>query len=85
MGVQANKKRVYSIYFYYTDRKKYNNIFSPSLLFLRVKLKINDEFKNRLETKKEEMDEKHKLILDVCNLPDTQFFPIITYLINDND
>ena len=40
-GVYATKKRVTSIYFYFTDRKEYLKKINNSLLELRAKLKLN--------------------------------------------
>lgn len=52
------------------------------LLQLRSKLKKNPEFKTQLEAKKSSLNEKQRLILDICDLPDTSFFPICSYLMS---
>ena len=80
LGVEANKFGVTNIYFYYTDKDKNQRFFNTSLLELRSKLKINEDFRKNIEVKKPEMDEVHKLMIDICELPDASFFPIISYL-----
>jgi len=82
-GVNAGKKHgVSSIYCYYIDKSKFGIIKYLGVLQLRCKLKVNQEFKNQLASQKETLNEKQKLIYDVCDLPDTGFFPIASYLIH---
>ena len=80
MGVDANLFCVNSIYFYYIDKDKYQCFFNTGLFELRSKLKMNEIFRKNIELKKQDMDEVHKLMVDICELPDTSFFPIISYL-----
>ena len=41
----------------------------------------NEEFKNKLDSKISEMDEIHKLIVRICELPTQVFFNIAKYTI----
>ena len=79
-GVDANKKRVCSIYFYYLDRIRYFDICCPSLLFLRTKILQNKDFIENIKKDKPEIYEKYKLTLQICSLPGPEFFPIASYL-----
>lgn len=80
--VKANPKiGISSLDFKYTDNKNLGIYLSSGLLQLRSKLKKNPHFKKEFLKKKNLMDEKHKLIATICDLPDTMFFPIISYLI----
>ena len=79
-GVDANKKRVGSIYFYYLNKLKYYDICLPPLLFLRAKIKQNKDFTKNIKKNMPEIYEKYKLILQICDLPGSEFFPIASYL-----
>ena len=79
MGVFATKKRVTGIYFYFIDRKEYLKYFDSGLLELRAKLKMDKKFKESIEKRKNELNEKNKLVVDVCKLPGPAFFAIATY------
>lgn len=79
-GIEASHFRVSSIYFYYANINKYGNNFNIGLFELKSKLKKNEEFRKKIEVNKPDMDELHKLIIDICELPDNLFFHIITYL-----
>lgn len=82
-GVNAGKKHgVSSIYCYYIDKSKFGIIKYEGVLQLRGKLRVNQEFKNQVNSKKETLNEHQKLIYNVCDLPDTAFFPIASYLIH---
>ena len=76
------KYGVSSIYSYYMDKKKYGIVFYTGLLQLRAKLKKNPEFKKEMEGKRASLNEKQKLILDTCDLPDTVFFSIASYIMS---
>ena len=78
-GVFASKKRVTSIYFYFTDKEKYYNIFNPCLLQIRAKLIKNQEFRENVEKRKNELNKKNKLLVDVCGLPNPIFYSIASY------
>ena len=78
-GVYATKKRVTSIYFYFTDREEYLKNYNFSLLELRTKLKLNKQFKENVEKRKNELNEKNKLLVEVCELPEAAFFCIASY------
>jgi hypothetical protein len=83
LGVNAGRQYgVSSIYFYYIDRVHLAAIEYAGLLQLRAKLKANQDFKNKFEAKKSSLNEKEKFILDICELPDTAFFPITSYLMS---
>ena len=45
MGVEANQFCVSNIYFYYTDKDKYQLFFNTGLFDLRSKLKMNEELR----------------------------------------
>ena len=82
-GVNAGQKfGVSSIYCYFMDKNQYGIILYSGLLHLRAKLKINPKYKSEMETKRESLNEKQKLILDTCDLPDAAFFPIATYIMS---
>ena len=82
-GVNAGKKYgVSSMYCYYMDKKQFGIIEYSGLLQLRAKLKVNANYRNEYKNKRESLDEKHKLILDTCKLPDTAFFPIIEFIMS---
>jgi hypothetical protein len=80
-GVNAGIKHgVSSIYCYYLDRVNLAAIEYSGLLQLRAKLKVNQDFKKKAEEKKSSLNDKDKFILDICELPETAFFPITSYL-----
>lgn len=82
-GVHAGKNHgVTGITAYYMDKSKYGLIQYEGLLQFRAKLKANPDFKKTVDEKKGSLDEKHKLLLDVCDLPETAFFPIASYIIS---
>ena len=79
-GVNAGKKYgVSSMYCYYIDKKQFGIIEYEGLLQLRAKLKMNDNFKKEI-VKKDNLNEKQKLILETCDLPDTAFFPVASFI-----
>ena len=82
-GMNANKRYgVTSLFCYIVDKNKYGMIQFIGLLQLRAKLKINQKFKEDLESRKEMLNSEQKLLVDVCNLPDAAFFPISTYVMS---
>lgn len=82
-GVNAGKKYgVSSIYCYYMDKSKFGILQYSGLLQLRAKLKLNPEFKKELEAKKESLNDKQKLMLSTCDLPDAAFFPVASYIMS---
>ena len=82
-GCQANQKYgISSIYSYFMNKRKFGIVNNLGLLQLRAKLKQNSEFKAQLEAKKSSLNEKQRLILEICLLPDTSFFPISSYLMS---
>jgi hypothetical protein len=82
-GVNAGIKHgVSSIYCYYLDRVNLAAIEYSGLLQLRAKLKVNQDFKKKAEEKKSSLNDKDKFILDICELPETAFFPITSYLMS---
>ena len=81
LGVNANKLYgVTSCYCYILDKNKYGIIKYIGLLQLRAKLKKNKKFKE--ESEKGALKPEHKLLLNVCELPDTAFFPIANYVMS---
>lgn len=82
-GVHAGKAfGVSGIYCYFIDKTLYGIILYDGLLQLRSKLKKNPEFRNKMLEKRESLNEKQKLILDSCDLPDTAFFPLASYIMS---
>ena len=82
-GCHANQQYgVSSIYCYFMDKRKYGIVLNSGLIQLRAKLKKNEEFRKQISAKKETLNEKQKLILETCNLPDTAFFPLAAYIMS---
>lgn len=82
-GCQANKQYgVCSLYCYFMSKRKFGIVQYTGLLQLRAKLKANEEFKKEVEANKDKLNDKQKLILETCDLPDTAFFPIISYIMS---
>lgn len=82
-GVHAGKLYgVSGIYCYFIDKTLYSIIVNNGLLQLRAKLKKNSDFRNQMIEKRESLNEKQKLILDSCDLPDTAFFPLASYIMS---
>ena len=80
-GVHAGQKfGVSSMYCYYIDKKQFGIIEYEGLLQLRAKLKMDSKFRKEIE--KKDLNEKQKLILDTCDLPDTAFFPVAFYIMS---
>ena len=81
-GVNAGQKYgVSSLYCYYIDKKQFGIIEYEGILQLRAKLKIDMKFKKEIE-KKDKLNEKQKLIHDICDLPDTAFFPVASFIMS---
>ena len=82
-GVQAGKRYgVSSIYCYFMHKYDYGIVKSGGFLQLRAKLKANSEFSNEIESKKDKLSDKHKLIYDTCRFPDSIFAEIAAFLIS---
>ena len=82
-GMQAGEKYgISSIYCYYMNKNKYGIIQHSGLLHLRAKLKFDADYKKELEAKKDSLNEKQRLILDTCDLAETAFFPIVSYIMS---
>ena len=82
-GCQANKQYgVCSIYCYFMDKRKYGIVQNSGLLQLRAKLKKNREYKDKVEANKASLTPQQKLILETCDLPDTAFFPLVSYIMS---
>lgn len=80
-GVDASPTKVTSIYFYYIDRslyKKYNLFIE--ILKLRAKLMLDNNYKKKVVSKKFEYDDRHRLVMDMCELPNLPFFRILSYI-----
>ena len=83
-GITSSKQYgVTSMYCYYIDKKIYGIIQNLGLIQLKAKLTKNKEFTDDIKSKKESLDEKNKLIMEVCSLPNTAFFPIATYIMSN--
>ena len=82
-GCQANKQYgVCSFYCYFMDKRMYGIVLNQGLIQLRSKLKKNEAYRKEVETKKATLNEKQSLILETCDLPDTAFFPIVSYIMS---
>ena len=82
-GCHANKQYgVCSFYCYFMDKRMYGIVLNLGLIQLRSKLKKNEAYRKELEAKKATLNEKQNLILETCDLPDTAFFPIASYIMS---
>ena len=85
LGIEAkanHEKGITDLDFKYTDNKKVGIYLYSGLFQLRAKLKKNPQFKKEFLKIKDSMDKKNKLIAEICDFPDTMFFPIISYIIS---
>jgi len=71
---------IYSMFFYYLDKKKYSGTISIGIFYLRYKLK-KIRFRKKIEQKLKKLNDNLKVLYQVCLLPDYQFFSIIKYMI----
>jgi hypothetical protein len=82
-GVQAGKRfGVSSIYCYYMHKYDYGIVKTSGFLQLRAKLKANKNFHDLIETQKNSLSDKHKLILITCGFPDSIFAEVAAFLIS---
>jgi hypothetical protein len=82
-GVEANSTRVTGIYCYYIDTKLYDKYcYYLDILKIRVKLMLDNKYKNEIHAKKSEYDDRLKLLIDVCELPNLPFFIILSYILD---
>ena len=82
-GVEANSTRVTGIYCYYIDTKLYDKYcYYLDILKIRVKLMLDNKYKNEINAKKSEYDDRLKLLIDVCELPNLPFFIILSYILD---
>lgn len=82
-GCQANKQYgVCSLYCYFMNKRKFGIVQYTGLLQLRAKLKANEDFKKSVVENKANLNDKQKLILETCDLADTAFFPVISYIMS---
>ena len=83
-GITSSKEYgVTSMFCYYIDKKKYGVIQYLGLIQLKAKLTKDKDFQDKVEAKKGSMDEKLKLIAEVCSLPNTAFFPVASYIMSN--
>ena len=68
---------------YCIDTRKYGVIQYLGLIQLKAKLSRDKEFQDKVEAKKGTLDEKLKLIAEVCSFPNTAFFPISSYIMSN--
>lgn len=79
----SNKERgITGMFCYYMPIKKYGLVVYGGILRLRAKIKKDSKFRDELMAKKDTLPENEKLILGVCDLPDTAFFPAALYLMS---
>ena len=82
-GVDANSTRVTGIYCYYIDTKLYDKYcYYLDILKIRVKLMLDNKYKDEIHAKKSEYDDRFKLLIDVCELPNLPFFIILSYILD---
>ena len=80
--VEASKlEGVTGMYCYYVPKIKFGFYKYYGLFLLRAKIKCNQEFKKKIEEKKESFDEKNCLILSLSDLPDTVFTKVASFII----
>ena len=80
--VEASKiEGVTGMYCYYVPKIKFGFYKYYGLFLLRAKIKCNEEFKKKIEEKKESFDEKNSLILSLSDLPDTVFTKVASFII----
>ena len=80
-GFNANDQYgVSSFYCYYMDKRNYGIVKHSGLFQLRAKLKCNQDFRKKLEEKKKDLTPLQNLIMEICDFPDTAFFPIASYV-----
>lgn len=83
-GANASKNHgVSSIFCYYITKKDFGIIKYLGLLQLKVKLKNDEEFKKKIEEKRNTLDKDKQLLLDVCELPDPAFTPVAVYIMSE--
>ena len=79
--VEASKiEGVTGMYCYYVPKIKFGFYKYYGLFLLRAKIKCNEEFKKKIEEKKESFDEKNSLILSLSDLPDTVFTKVSSFI-----
>ena len=82
-GVNANDQYgISSFYCYYMDKRCYGINKHAGLIQLRAKIKQSAEYKKEIESKKDTFSPIEKLILNICDLPDTAFHPVISYIMS---
>jgi len=82
-GVEANSIRVTGIYCYYIDTKLYDKYcYYLDILKIRVKLMLDNKYKDEIHSKKSEYDDKLQLLIDICELPNLPFFIILSYILD---
>ena len=82
-GVQAGRRHgVSSIYCYYMHKYDYGIVKTSGFLQLRAKLKASKEFFDKIESQKNNLSDKHKLIWTTCGFPDSIFAEIAAFLIS---
>ena len=82
-GVEANSTRVTGIYCYYIDTKLYDKYcYYLDILKIRSKLMLDNKYKNEIHSKMSEYDDKLRLLIDVCELPNLPFFIILSYILD---
>ena len=64
------------------NKRKFGIVQYTGLLQLRAKLKANEDFKKSVVANKANLNDKQKLILETCDLADTAFFPVISYIMS---
>ena len=70
-----------SIGCYYCNRKKFATILYSGILYLRIKLK-NENFKNEIQKRLNDMDFSDRALYYTCLLPNKQFFGILKYALS---
>lgn len=63
---------------YYLNNKEYTILIYSGILYLKIKMKKNEEFKKQAK-EKSKSDPKMEVLYKVCELPDNEFFGIIKY------
>ena len=69
---------IISIYGQYINYKKYIFAVYSGIFLFRIKIK-DQQFKEEVEKKLANMNEKYKVLYRICQLPDNQFFNVLKY------
>ena len=73
------KDGVISLGFYYINKRNFYLLLYLGIIYLRIKLR-KEEFKNKIDEKKNQMSYSDKALYKACILPNNQFYEIFKYI-----